>query len=348
MSEQTLANDTVSNSEVFRETDTTKSILVTGGTGLVGSHLIQQLVKKGKKVKALYRKEIPSIKGLEDVLWTKGDILDVISLDEAMADVDHVYHCAAIVSFNPRKKRELFQTNIEGTANVVNACLRAAVEKLCFVSSVAALGKSKKGIEINEKTAWTEDSNISSYGKSKYLAEVEVWRGIAEGLQAVIVNPSTILGAGDWNEGSTKIFKTAFEEFPWYTEGVTGFVDVKDVTNGMIQLMESNISAEKFILSAANRNFKEIFTLAAKSFEKKPPGKKVTPLMAHMVRYAEGIKAMFSGEDPLLTKETAEAAQSVVLFDNTKLRSFLPSFAYNSIEETISRVCGELKAKYEL
>lgn len=348
MSEQTLEYDDVRNSEGFRETDETKYVLVTGGTGLVGSHLIEQLVKEGKKVKALYRKKIPPTINSENLVWIEGDILDVISLDEAMADVKHVYHCAAIVSFNPGKKRQLFQTNIEGTANVVNACLRANVAKLGYVSSVAALGKSKKGIAINEKNAWTENSNTSNYGKSKYLAEVEVWRGIAEGLQAVIVNPSTILGAGDWNEGSTKIFKTAFEEFPWYTEGVTGFVDVKDVANGMIQLMESDISAEKFILSAANRKFKDIFTLAANAFGKKPPSKKVTPLMALLIRYAESIKSMFSKEEPLLTKETAEAAQSVVLFDNSKLQTFLPTFTYNSIEDTISRVCQELKDKYVL
>jgi nucleoside-diphosphate-sugar epimerase len=321
---------------------------VTGGSGLVGSHVIQQLLKEGKKVKALYRNEIPDIAGKEKVTWVKGDILDVIALDEALEGVERVYHCAAIVSFNSKRKGELFKTNIEGTANVVNAALNAGVKKLCFVSSVAALGKVKNGITINEKMTWSEESNDSNYAKSKYLAEVEVWRGIAEGLQAVIVNPAIILGAADWNEGSTKIFKTAYEEFPWYTEGITGFVDVADVANVMIQLMASSISGEKFILSAENKQYKEVFTLAATAFGKKAPHKKVTRLIANIVWRLEALKAIFTGEDPLLTRETAEAAQQIVVFDNSKLKSYLPSFAYTPLPETIKRVCGQLKEKHKL
>ncbi len=326
----------------------TASILVTGATGLVGSHLISQLIKEGKKVTALYRSEIPVIPVKEKVTWVKGDILDVISLDEAMEDIQHVYHCAAIVSFNPKKKQELFKTNIEGTANVVNAALIAGVKKLCYVSSVAALGKNKKGLPVNETTKWSEETNDSNYSKSKYYAEVEVWRGIAEGLQSVIINPSIILGAGNWNDSSTKIFKTAYEEFPWYTEGITGFADVQDVVKAMIQLMDSDISGERFIISAENRKYKEVFTAAANAFCKKPPYKKVSSFAANMVRHFEAFKSMLTGEEPLLTKETAEAAQSVTLFDNSKLTTFLPSFKYTPVEQTIERVCSELKIRNKL
>ncbi|GEO11971.1 NAD-dependent epimerase/dehydratase family protein [Segetibacter aerophilus] len=326
----------------------TDSILVTGGSGLVGSHLIQQLIKEGRNVKGLYRSQIPDIPGKEKVSWVKGDILDVVALDEAFEGVEQVFHCAAIVSFSEKRKQELFLTNIEGTANVVNAALQAGVKKMCFVSSVAALGKIKSGGVTNEDTAWDEKNNDSNYGKSKYLAEVEVWRGIAEGLEAVIVNPAIILGAGNWDEGSTKIFKTVYEEFPWYTDGSTGFVDVKDVANAMIQLMDTDVTAQRFILSTENKQFKDVFTIAANAFGKKPPYKKVNKFMANMVWRAAAVKSMFSGEQPLLTKETADAAQRTVRFDNTKLKHYLPSFAYTPLEETIQRVCAELKKKYKL
>ena len=348
MSDKTLVEWTSENIKSIENANETAVNLVTGSSGLVGSHVIKQLIKQGKKVKALYRNEIPSIQGKEKVSWVKGDILDVISLDEALIGVEHVYHCAAVVSFNSSEKRRLFQANIEGTANVVNASLLAGVKKLCYVSSVAALGKNKKGVVINEKSSWSEESNTSNYGKSKYLAEMEVWRGIAEGLDAIIVNPAIILGAGNWNEGSTKMFKSAYEEFPWYTEGVTGFVDVKDVARAMILLMDSNISGEKFILSAGNKQYKEVFTIAANAFKKKPPYKKVNGFLANLVRYAEGVKSLITGKKPLLTKETAEAAQTIVNFDNTKLTSYLPSFTYSPFEETIIRVCSELKEKYNL
>lgn len=318
-------------------------IFITGGTGLVGSHLIQELIKQGKPVKALYRNAIPEIPFKEKIHWVKGDILDVIALEEFMEDVNEVYHCAAIVSFNPKTRSEMFKVNVEGTINVVNACLEAGVDKLCYVSSVAALGRIKNYQEVDETMNWSEETSNSNYGKSKHLAEVEVWRGISEGLKAVIVNPVIILGAGDWGKGSSGIFKSAYDEFPWYTLGESGFVDVKDVVKAMIQLMESDISEQRFILSEGNHSFKEVFTLIANEFRKKPPHKTVTTFMASIVWRLEQIKAMFTGKDPLLTRETAQTAQAVAHFNNTKLNKFLPHFTYTPLSETINRVCKELK-----
>ena len=215
-------------------------ILVTGASGLVGSQLVKELMKTGKKVKALYRSSIPVIEGADNIEWVRGDILDVVALEEAMVGVQQVYHCAAIVSFNPKNKAALHQTNVEGTANVVNACLNANIQKLVFVSSVAALGRIREDTPINETMNWSEETSNSEYGKTKYFAEMEVWRGIGEGLDAVIVNPVIILGSGDWEKGSSELFKSAYDEFPWYTEGSGGFVDVVDVVKAMILLMESN------------------------------------------------------------------------------------------------------------
>ncbi len=320
-------------------------IFVTGGTGLVGSHLIDELTKEDKYVRALYRNHVPDIKNKEKVEWVKGDILNVIFLEEAMQNVEQVYHCAGIVSYDSRHRHQMFATNAEGTANVVNASISAGVRKFCFVSSVAALGQKRNGEEIDEAMNWSEETSNSNYGKSKYLAEMEVWRGIGEGLNAVIVNPSIILGAGDWNKGSAKIFKTAFDEFPWYTEGETGFVDIKDVVRIMIQLMESNISGERFIVSAENRKYKNIFTAIANTFEKKPPHKKVTPLIAALVWRLEALKSMFTNESSLLTKETARSAQAAARYNNSKLKKYFPSFVYTPLDETIKRVCKELKEK---
>lgn len=322
-------------------------ILVTGATGLVGYELLQQLLLNDNKVKAIYNLTEPTLihTNLE---WVKADILDIVSLEEAMKDITKVYHCAAIVSFNSSQKKNIHSININGTANVVNACLNLNVQKLVYVSSVAALGRIREDKPIDESMNWTEETSNSEYGKSKYLAEMEVWRGIGEGLNAVIVNPVIILGAGNWNKGSSEIFKTAYNEFPWFTEGSTGFVDVKDVVRAMIALMNSNIHAERFILSAKTILYKDIFTKIALAFNKKPPHKKVTPFLAALVWRWEAIKGKLTGKQPLLTKETAKTAQTKASFNNEKLIEFLPDFSYTNMDDTINRICNEYKLKYKL
>ena len=321
-------------------------ILVTGGSGLLGKELITQLLAQGRKVTAIYNKTL--LPDFNSPLFTQYqcNILDVVGLEEVMQrGIEQVYHCAAIITFSPKHKEELFKVNIEGTANVVNAALNAGVTKMVHVSSVAALSKRKDGEPITEEINWTEEDGLSNYGQSKYSGELEVWRGIGEGLKSVVVNPAVILGAGDWNGGSSQIFKTYYENFPWYSDGVTGFVDVKDVAAIMIQLMESDISAERFIVSADNKTYQEIFNLIAKGFNKKIPSRKVTPLIAKIVWRLEVIKSWFTGKAPLVTKETAAAALEKVYFDNSKLKKFLPQFSYRSIEETITQTCTALQQK---
>ncbi len=316
-------------------------ILVTGGAGLLGKEVITQLLAQGKNIRAIYNKT-PLAFANQNVEQIACNILDVSTLAEVMDGITAVYHCAAIVTFNPAKKREMYKINIEGTANIVNAALDAGVKKLVHVSSVAALGRIRENEPITEAMNWTEETSNSAYGQSKYLAEMEVWRGIAEGLDAVMVNPTIILGAGNWQEGSTKIFQSVYNEFPWYAEGTTGFVDVKDVAKAMLQLMESNISGQRFIISAANKTYKEIFDLIAAAFGKKPPHKKVTPVIAAIVWRLEAIKSWFTKKDPLITKETAKTALAKVKFDSSKLLKFLPHFVYIPIEKTVANVCGEL------
>ncbi len=314
-------------------------ILVTGAAGLVGNELLKQLLAQGETVKAIYNNTALSLPTSEKLIAIQCDILDVYALEDVMQNVTKVYHCAAIVSFSPKDEKKLYSINVEGTANVVNACINAGVQKLVHVSSVAALGRIRVGQMIDETMQWTQETSNSKYGHSKYLGEMEVWRGVAEGLNAVVVNPVIILGAGNWNDGSSKIFKTVYDGFPWYSTGTSGFVDVKDVAKAMIQLMQSDISAEKFILSAENATYQSIFNVIATAFNKKLPSKKVTPFLAALTWRIEAIKSKFTGASPLITKETAATSLAVVKFDNGKLLNSLPNFRYMSLQETITNTC---------
>jgi len=328
-------------------------IFITGASGLLGASLIETLFAahhgaSDLQIRALYRKQIPAIQFADKIEWIEGDILDVVVLEEALKGVSEVYHCAAIVSFDPKQKQRMHTTNVEGTANVVNACIEAGIKKLLFVSSVAALGRIREDGPINETMNWSEETSNSEYGKTKYLAEMEVWRGIGEGLDAVIVNPVIILGSGDWNGGSSGIFKSVYNRFPWYTNGVSGFVDVNDVSKAMTALMKSDISAQRYIISGHNTPYRTIFNLIADAFKVPRPSKKVTPLLAAIVWRLEAVKAFFTGSSPLLTKETTLTAQAVVNFDNTKLLKALPDFSYTPLEETIHRVAAALTVKYDI
>ena len=321
-------------------------ILVTGGSGLLGKEVITQLLAQGKSVTAIYNKTLLPQFNSPLLTQIQCDILDVACLEELMQqDIEQIYHCAALVTFDLKRKQELFKVNIEGTANVVNAALYAGVKKMVHVSSVAALGKIKNGEPVTERMNWTEETSNSNYGESKHLGELEVWRGIGEGLEAVIVNPVIILGEGDWNSGSAQIFKSVYDEFPWYAEGVTGFVDVKDVAAIMLQLMDSDITAQRFIISATNKRYQQIFNLIATAFSKKLPYKKVTPFLAKIVWRLEALKSIFSGKAPLVTKETTTSALEKVYFDNSKLKQFLPQFTYRTIEESITQICAVFQQK---
>ncbi len=325
----------------------TDRILVTGATGLVGKELVNQLLAQGFRVRALYHKSPVEIKHPQLEVF-QGDLLDIIALEEAVDQITHVFHCAALVSYDPRDRFRLLKFNAEGTANLINVCIDTPVQKFVHVSSVAAIGRLRKDEWINEEMHWTEQTNNSVYGKSKFLAEMEVWRGIGEGLNAAMVNPSLILGGDDWSSGSSAIFKSAYEEFPWYSEGISGFVDVQDVARAMILLMGSDISGQRFILSGENCSYRKIFSTIAKCFGKKPPHRRVTPMLAEMVWRIEKLKAMFSGKRPLLTKESARTSLATVYYDNSKILKALPEFSFTPIEETIERTCRRMRIKYKL
>lgn len=321
-------------------------IFVTGAAGLVGRELIGQLLSSGKAVRAMIHQK-PT--GISHPLLTevKGDILDIISLEQMMEGVAEVYHCAGIVSFDPLMHRKMYRVNVEGTANVVNAALNAGVRKLVHMSSVSALQRLKEDEPVNETMLWVPGSPGSKYGQSKFYSEMEVWRGMAEGLQAAVVNPSIILGEGEPDESSVRIFSRVYTGLRWYTEGSTGFVDVRDVAAAMIIIMESDVVAERFIISADNATFRHISDMMADAFVRPRPSQKVSRALTSVLWRLESLRARMAGNTPLITRETAQSAHARVSFDNSKLLRFFPSFRYMGLENSVKETCSRLKSKWD-
>lgn len=320
-------------------------ILVTGGTGFIGAYIIKELVEKGYTVRAIrHSKEVPffipaHIKNA--VEWVAGDILDVTSLADAMEGMDAVIHAAAKVSFGDKEKRSLYKINIEGTANVVNMALEKNIQRFVHISSVAAIGRTVTGETVTEEKKWQTGKWHTSYAISKFYAEMEVWRGAAEGLNVVVVNPSTVLGYGDWNTTSCAIFKSVYNEFPWYTKGINGFVGVQDVAKATVLLMESDHSNERFIVNSDNWSFQQLFNTIADGFGKKRPHKEATPFLGSIAWRTEKLKALFSGKKPLLTRESARVAQSITYFDNSKILKALSGFSFTPLAQAIQKDCEQ-------
>jgi dihydroflavonol-4-reductase len=318
-------------------------IFVTGGTGFLGSYILQELVLQGKPVRALRRKLSfpfylhPGL--LDKISWVDGDILDVNGLVENLRGCDQIIHAAGFVSFNSSDKKKLFKINIEGTANIVNAAIETGITDFLHISSVSALGRNENADPIDEEKKWPGNDGQSNYGISKYFGEMEVWRGMGEGLSPLIVNPSTLLGYGDWNESSCGLFKTAYREFPWYMGGTNGFADVEDSARVIIALMNSGIRNERFIISAENRSYREIFNWMAAGFGKKQPSRKAGPFLAGMAWRKEKMKSAFTKNRPLITKESVAIATRQSKYDNNKLLKALPSFRFRSLEDSVFEAC---------
>ena len=336
-------------------------ILITGATGLVGSHLTFELIRSGSRVRALKRpgsssetiQKVFSIYSdqpdslLSKIEWIEGDILDIFSLEDAMEGVEEVYHCAALVSFLPQDKKRLIRINTEGTANVVNAALEKKIRKLCHVSSIAALGRPEHQSDlIDENLVWKTSKHNSMYAVSKYGAEREVWRGSAEGLDVVIVNPSIILGVAGPGMGSSRIFNTIWNGLKVYPPGKNGFVDVRDVVRAMILLMKSNIRNERFLLNVDNIEYKRLFELMAAAFGKPAPYLKVSPLMSGLAWRIEKIRSMITGVKPLITRETAHTAVQQYAYSGEKIKREL-GFEFTPIEETVRHFCGVFREHIE-
>ena len=321
-------------------------ILVTGGTGLVGSHLLYKLVKNGEKVIALVRdkKRINVIEKvfsyyssdtalIRKIEFVEGDILDIPLLQQVISKVNVIYHCAAIVSFNPKDAKLMHTINVEGTANMVNVALENKIQKFCHVSSTAAIGKDPLGGFNTESTEWN-NKGASNYSLSKFKAEQEVWRGSAEGLNTVIVNPTIILGPGDWGKSSTNLFQEVWNGLNFYTTGKNAFVDVRDVVNCMIELMNGAISNERFLIVAEHLSFKDLLIQISTALGKTPPNTKATSLMTSVGWRLEKLKSLLSHKAPRITKESAKSGQSTQLFSNEKIKQAI-GYEFISVKQSI-------------
>jgi nucleoside-diphosphate-sugar epimerase len=318
-------------------------IFLTGGTGFIGSYILEALVREGHAVRALRRnRDIPAYLSPEvagKAEWVQGDILDVAALNEQLKGCDRIIHAAALVSFHPADKRALFKINTEGTANLVNTALENSIRDFIYISSVAALGKGNGHLPYNEEKQWESGNHQSHYAASKYHAEMEVWRGMGEGLTPLILNPSTVLGYGDWNRGSCAIFRSVYEGFPWYSKGSNGFVDVRDIAQALLGLMAAPVRNERYIVSAENWTYRDLFNRIADGFNRKHPARKATPLLATLAWRTEKIRSWFTGARPLLTRETASIAQRQSAYDNSKLLKALPGFQFRSLEDSVRDAC---------
>lgn len=315
-----------------------EKIFLTGGTGFLGSYLLRMLVSRGAEVTALKR-EHSKMDLVADVAhrvrWITGDILDVPVLEDAMEGIDQVYHAAAIVSFLPKDRQRMMKINVEGTANVVNVAMYRGVKKLGYVSSVAAIGRMADSKIISEKNKWENSGENTQYAISKYLAEQEVWRGTIEGLPAVMINPTIVVGAGFWNETSVKFFKQINDGLRFYTEGATGFVDVRDAARSLIQLMESDIQNQRYLLNGENMAYLQFFTEIAHALGKQPPSILASAFLRQLVWRMEWLRSKITGSNPFITKETAQTASHQYQYVNQKIVETL-GYEFRPISETIA------------
>lgn len=328
-------------------------ILVTGATGLVGSHLLVKLLQEENEVKALYRNEknIEAVKNVfkyknaidlfEKIIWVKGDITDIPSLNIAFENVTHVYHCAALISFDPNDEELLRKTNIEGTANVVNCCIDFGIKKICHVSSIAALGDTKENeYLITEETEWNPEKLHGDYAISKFGAETEVWRAQQEGIEVVIVNPGVIFGYGFPNQGSGLIINRVKKGLLFYTKGKTGIVAVEDVVNCMVLLMYSSTNGERFTLVAENIHFDVLLSIIAKGLNVKAPKLYANKWTTNIGWRLDWLVSKIVFRERQLTRATAISSHSLDIYENTKIASNL-NHNFNKMNEYLINLLQE-------
>lgn len=329
---------------------------VTGGTGLLGAHLLYKLLKQEDKVKVFHRKTTSSglLKKiisyydsnadsyLERIIWYEGELTNPNDVEDFLDEGDQLYHCGGIVSFTGSDRKKLKDTNAKGTENVVNAGLNKNIDKLVHVSSIATLGQANSHGLIDENSQWKNSRHNSWYAFSKMLGEQEVWRGQMEDLSTIIINPGIILGPGLWNSGSPRFFTSVWNGLNYYTEGINGFVDVRDVAGAMIRLMDSDIESERFILVAQNIDYKSLFEKIAGELDSEPPKKKARRVILEIAWRLESIRIFVTRKKPLITKETANSAVRKHYYDGLKITRTL-DFDYQNIDKTIHDIAMHFK-----
>ena len=323
-------------------------ILVTGGTGLLGSHLLFELASSGKKIRAIRRNGhgtemvekifsyySPGYRELFNRIdWFEADLMDFGAIEDAMEGIAEIYHCGAIVSFYPSDKKAMLKVNIEGTANLVNMALEKKVTRFCYVSSVATLGRNDQDGLTDEETYWKPSKKNTVYSISKYGAEREVWRGMEEGLNALIVNPSVILGPGFWGDGNSGLFSLVWNGLKYYTEGINGFVDVRDVAKAMTGLMDQEKFGGRYVLSSENLSYRQVFEYMARYLDKPAPTVHVTPFLSRLGWRMEAVRSFLLRSKPAVTRDMASTSTQVYRYSNEKVKNTI-GFTFRTVEESV-------------
>jgi nucleoside-diphosphate-sugar epimerase len=332
-------------------------IFVTGGTGFLGAHLLAKLAGEGITVRALKRKN-SSTEYLKKILarnkcsnfynkieWIEGDMLDYELMLESLKDITHVIHAAAIVSFNKKDFKLVTNGNVNGTANLVNAALSNNVKRFCHVSSIAALGGVENDKAIDENTEWRNNKENSAYSIAKYYSELQVWRGHSEGMECVIVNPSVILGSGNWKTDISSLFTKVNKGLKYYTSGSTGFVDVTDVADIVIKLaLHSEVNGERFVINSENISYRDILNMIAKSLNKELPKKEVGEKTLNFAHKLSIVGSFFSNSKSLISPDMARIATSKLFYSNKKISNLL-SYSFKPIQVTINEIAIDFLEK---
>lgn len=321
-------------------------ILVTGANGLLGSFICNALEEAGMAYSAMVRKtsDLRLLKNIPPERIKVGDLFDVIGLESDLLDVQTVIHCAGMVSFHEKDKEMLFLTNVEGTKNLVNACLATNTLNFVHVSSIAAIGRNKKNVVVRENTKWENSKLNTQYAKSKYLGELEVWRAGSEGLNVKIINPSVILAPYGLERSSTKILNFVKEEYPFYPSGNINYVDIRDVGEIVMKLMDNEINGERFIVNAGSLSYKDLFRKVAIRFNKRPPAIRLNLPLAWTGWLFENLRSILAGRATVVTRETTRLSFTKSRYDNTKSFEIL-NHKYRSLEDTLNWVCNISSAK---
>jgi dihydroflavonol-4-reductase len=318
-------------------------LAITGSSGLLGSCVAIEAQKREMPFRALVREgrsHALTALGVEPSIVHEADILDMSALRKAFKGVDVVVHCAAQVSFNPRDKKKIYDVNVGGTSNVVNACLEQGVRKLIHVSSVAAFGRQKKSTVITEGARWIPGVKQTDYGESKYFAELEVYRGMEEGLQVMLVNPSVILAAADGFRSSSRFFSYAWAERPFFTDFSVGYVDVRDVVEMIFRLIDSSANGEKFIANAGQVGVGQLLKEIALRIKKTPPSIRLRGGFIECLAVAEDLRSWLTGSAPLISRQSLMLLKDAAVFDNAKAKTRL-GIEFRTLEDTLDWCCAE-------
>ncbi|MEQ8517820.1 MAG: NAD-dependent epimerase/dehydratase family protein [Cytophagales bacterium] len=322
-------------------------VFITGATGLLGSFILRDLLKHNYAVKALCRSNsnfnlVDDIK--EEVEWYEGDMCDYLSMEKAISDCNIVIHSAAVVSYDKKDKENMISINVNGTRNLVDLSNEKKVDHFIQISSIAAIGRPKTQFELDEATKWEESPNNSVYAKSKFYSEIEVWRAIEEGLKGVILNPGFILGPGDPQKSSTQLFNYVWKKSKFYTVGNLNYVDVRDVSDAVINVLKKQISGDRYIICGGTIRFKDLFQKIAKNWNVHAPGIKISKSLSNVIWRLEAIRTFVFGGKPIITKDSANSANSQYVLKSDKSKKDL-GIEYRSLDDTIHWICPKLAPK---